>query len=79
MLIKELFLFFTQLILCGQIQVAWTGEFWNDLVSKYDPEINRWLDELPKKGKLLQHAIQNDTGKCSITDMRILCDFSRWV
>lgn len=74
-----MFLFFAQFTLCGQTQVEWTGGFWNDLVSKYDPEINRWLDELPKKGKLLQRAIQNDTGKCSITDMHILCDCSRWV
>ena len=32
-----------------------------DLVSKYDPEIKSRLDELPKNGKLLHHAIQNET------------------
>lgn len=31
-----------------------------DLVSKYDPEIKRRLDELPKNGKLLHHSIQNE-------------------
>ncbi|KAK7163906.1 hypothetical protein R3I94_002577 [Phoxinus phoxinus] len=31
-----------------------------DLVSKYDPEIKRRLDELPKNGKLLHHTIQNE-------------------
>lgn len=31
-----------------------------DLVSKYDPEIKRRLDELPKNRKLLHHAIQNE-------------------
>ena len=30
------------------------------MVSKYDPEIKRRLDELPKNGKLLHHAIQNE-------------------
>ena len=31
-----------------------------DLVSKYDPEIKSRLDELPKSGKLLHHAILNE-------------------
>lgn len=31
-----------------------------NLVSKYDPEIKRRLDELPNNGKLLHHDIQND-------------------
>uniref|UniRef100_A0A3B4VA62 TTF-type domain-containing protein n=1 Tax=Seriola dumerili TaxID=41447 RepID=A0A3B4VA62_SERDU len=31
-----------------------------NLVSKYDPEIKRRLDELPNNGKLLHHNIQNE-------------------
>uniref|UniRef100_A0A3B4X175 TTF-type domain-containing protein n=1 Tax=Seriola lalandi dorsalis TaxID=1841481 RepID=A0A3B4X175_SERLL len=40
-----------------------------NLVSKYDPEIKRRLDELPNNGKLLHHDIQNEILEIAICMM----------